>query len=278
MNRTIIDNAGKIKDFTSSPTITPPSQLIVCSPSNLTLTANCVSGNVIWSDNSTGTSLTLSAVGTYAVSAKCTLNGCDSDQSSTTNLEIKAKPSIPTITPPSQLVVCSPSNLTLTANCASGNVIWSNNSTGTSLTLSAVGTYAVSAKCTLNGCDSDQSLATNLEIKAKPTVPTITPPSQIIVCSPSNLTLTANCVSGNVIWSNNSTGTSLTLSAVGTYAISAKCTLNGCDSDQSSVTNLEIKALPNVTATNTGPYTVGQSISLVGSGGGTYSWTGPNNF
>lgn len=102
--------------------------------------------------------------------------------------------------------------------------------------------------------------------------------SQLVVCSPSNLTLTANCVSGNVVWSNNSTGTSLTLSAVGTYAISSKCTLNGCDSDQSSTTNLEIKSLPNVSATNPGPYTVGQSISLVGNGGGTYSWAGPNNF
>ncbi|GGD41024.1 hypothetical protein GCM10011514_01380 [Emticicia aquatilis] len=268
----------EIKAKPSVPTITPPSQLVVCSPSNLSLTANCASGNVVWSDNSTGTSLTLSAVGTYSISAKCVSNGCDSDQSSATNLEIKAKPSVPIITLPSQLVVCSPTTLTLTANCTTGNVVWSNNSTGTSLTLSAVGTYAISAKCTLNGCDSDQSSATNLEIKAKPSIPTIIPPSQLVVCSPTTLTLMANCASGNVVWSDNSTGTSLTLSAVGTYSISAKCVSNGCDSDQSSVTNLEIKALPNVTATNTGPYTVGQSISLVGSGGGTYSWTGPNNF
>ncbi|GGD81981.1 hypothetical protein GCM10011514_52580 [Emticicia aquatilis] len=70
----------------------------------------------------------------------------------------------------------------------------------------------------------------------------------------------------------------MTISAVGTYSISAKCVLNGCESNPSSATSLEIKALPNITAINTGPYTVGQSISLIGNGGGTYSWTGPNNF
>ncbi|MER0442946.1 hypothetical protein, partial [Emticicia sp. W12TSBA100-4] len=93
---------------------------------------------------------------------------------------------------------------------------WSNNSTGTSLTLNSVGTYSISAKCTLNGCESDPSSATNLEIKAKPTTPTITPPSQLVVCSPTSLTLTANCTTGTVLWSNNSTGTSLTLNSVGT--------------------------------------------------------------
>ncbi|MFN3847966.1 MAG: beta strand repeat-containing protein [Spirosomataceae bacterium] len=268
----------EIKAKPSVPTITPPSQLVVCSPSSLTLTATCVSGTVLWSNNSTGTSLTLNSVGTYAISAKCVLNGCDSDPSSVTNLEIKAKPSVPTITPPSQLVVCSPASLTLTANCTTGTVLWSNNSTGTSLTLNSVGTYSISAKCVLNGCESDPSSVTNLEIKAKPSVPTITPPSQLVVCSPSNLTLTANCATGNVVWSNNSTGTSLTLNSVGTYSISAKCTLNGCESDPSSITNLEIKALPVVSATNTGPYTVGQTISLTGGGAGTYSWSGPNNF
>ncbi|MER0437824.1 3-coathanger stack domain-containing protein, partial [Emticicia sp. W12TSBA100-4] len=268
----------EIKAKPSVPTITPPSQLVVCSPTSLTLTATCASGNVVWSNNSTGTSLTLNSVGTYSISAKCVLNGCESDASSATNLEIKAKPSVPTIMPPSQLVVCSPSNLTLTATCQTGNVVWSTGATSTSLILNTVGTYSISAKCTLNGCDSDQSSVTNLEIKAKPSVPTITPPSQLVVCSPSTLELTASCQTGNVVWSTGATSTSLILNTVGTYSISAKCTLNGCDSDQSSATNLEIKALPNVSATNTGPYTVGQSISLVGSGGGTYSWTGPNNF
>ena len=81
-------------------------------------------------------------------------------------------------------------------------------------------------------------------------------------------------------WSEGAaTGSSLTLSAVGTYSIFATCTENGCTSDVSSiVTGLEIKVQPIINTSNTGPYTVGQTINLNGTGIGTYIWTGPNNF
>ena len=54
--------------------------------------------------------------------------------------------------------------------------------------------------------------------------------------------------------------------------------LNSCDSDQSSVTNLEIKAKPNAQASNTGAYSVGQTIQLNATGGSNYSWSGPDGF
>ncbi|GGD83830.1 hypothetical protein GCM10011514_54780 [Emticicia aquatilis] len=277
-------NGLEIKAKPNAPAITPPTTLVVCSPSTLTLTASGCAGTVTWSQGgSTGTSLTLSATGTYAISATCTVNGCTSDASTSVNgLEIKAKPNAPTVTPPTSLSVCSPSSLTLSASGCAGTVTWSQGgSTGTSLTLSAVGTYAVSATCTVNGCTSDASATVNgLEIKAKPNALTITPPTTLVVCSPSTLTLTASGCAGMVTWSPSAaTGTSLTLSAVGTYSISATCTVNGCTSDASTtVTGLEIKATPIITATNTGPYTVGQTINLNGTGGGSYSWNGPNNF
>lgn len=44
-------------------------------------------------------------------------------------------------------------------------------------------------------------------------------------------------------------------------------------------TNLTINQTPQVTATNTGPYFVGQTIALSAtSGGSTYQWAGPNSF
>ncbi|WP_188771616.1 Ig-like domain-containing protein, partial [Emticicia aquatilis] len=277
-------NGLEIKAKPNAPSITPPATLVVCSPSTLTLTASGCAGTVTWSQGAaTGTSLTLSATGTYAISATCTVNGCTSNPSTSVNgLEIKAKPNAPTITPPVSISVCSPSSLTLSASGCAGTVTWSQGgSTGTSLTLSAVGTYSISATCTVNGCTSDASATVNgLEIKAKPNAPSITPPTTLVVCSPSSLTLTASGCAGTVTWSPSAaTGTSLTLSAVGTYSISATCTVNGCTSDPStSVNGLEIKATPIITATNTGPYTVGQTISLIGTGAVSYNWTGPNNF
>ena len=148
------------------------------------------------------------------------------------------------------------------------------------MTLSAVGTYSITATCTDAGSTSVSSSAvTGMEIKAKPTAPTVTAPTEKVVCFPSTLTLTASGCAGTVTWSNAATGTSLTLSTADTYSITATCTVNGCISDASTaVTGLEIKAQPIISASNTGPYTIGQIISLNGTGTGTYIWTGPNNF
>jgi hypothetical protein len=273
----------EIKAKPNAPTVNAPTEKVVCFPSTLTLTASPCVGTVTWSQGAaTGSSLTLSTVGTYSITATCTVNGCTSDASTAvTGLEIKSKPNTPTVNAPTEKVVCFPSTLTLTASPCAGTVTWSQGAaTGSSLTLSTVGTYSITATCTVNGCTSDPSTAvTGLEIKAKPNAPTVNAPTEKVVCFPSTLTLTASGCEGTVTWSNAATGTSLPLSVVDTYSISATCTVNGCISDASiAVTGLEIKAQPIISSSNTGPYTIGQIISLNGTGTGTYIWTGPNNF
>jgi Bacterial Ig domain/Ig-like domain CHU_C associated/PKD-like domain len=239
-----------VKAKPAAPTITPPASLSVCSPSTLTLTASGCAGTVTWSEGAaTGTSLTISAVGTYSISAACTVNGCSSDASTAvTGLEIKAKPAVPTVVAPATLSVCSPSTLTLTASGCAGTITWSEGAAiGTSLTLNAVGIYSVSATCTVNGCTSDASTAiTGLEIKAKPSAPTILAPIQLETCSPGSLTLSTSCQTGTILWSDNSSASSLTVSTVGVYNFTAKCVLNGCESNVSTGVNLEIKQTPTI--------------------------------
>ncbi|MCP9764330.1 hypothetical protein EGI31_15400, partial [Lacihabitans soyangensis] len=110
--------------------------------------------------------------------------------------------------------------------------------------------------------------------------PTITPPNTLVVCSPSTLTLTASNCAGTVTWSEGgATGTSLTLNAVGTYSISATCSVNGCTSEASTIiTGLEVKALPVSSATSNSPICAGGSLNLIGSEGETYLWSGPNSY
>ena len=138
------------------------------------------------------------------------------------------------------------------------------------------GTYSVTIT-DANGCTA--TAITAAIVKPKPPIPVINVPSQSVVCLPSALTLTANGCAGTVTWSDYSTGSSITLSTIGTYSLSAICTIDGCVSEASSlITGLEIKVAPTALASNGGPYIVGQTINLNASNGPNYSWTGPNNF
>lgn len=230
------------------PVINIPAQTSVCQPEKITLTATQCEGTITWFNETTGSTLTLTEAKTYTVTATCTVENCTSKPSEALMIEIKQKPMPPTINPPTQKVVCQPNTLTLTASNCEGTISWNNGaSTGTSFTLNEVNTYTVSATCTVNGCTSDESEQINgLQIKQKPMPPTINPPAQKVVCQPNTLTPTASNCAGTVTWSEAGvTGTSLTLTSVGTYSISATCTVNGCTSDKSeSINGLQIKVKP----------------------------------
>ena len=143
-------------------------------------------------------------------------------------------------------------------------------------TTSLSGVYSVIIT-DVNGCTA--TATTSVIIKPKPPIPVISVPNQTVVCFPNTLTLTASGCAGAVTWSDNSTGSTITLSVIGTYSLSAICTIDGCVSEASLlVTGLEIKITPTAQASNGGPYIVGQTINLSASNGPNYSWTGPNNF
>lgn len=66
-------------------------------------------------------------------------------------------------------------------------------------------------------------------------------------------------------------------STTGTYSVSYNVSgSNTCP--VVATTTVTIIALPSAQASNTGPYSVGQTIQLSATGGLTYSWSGPNGF
>jgi len=68
------------------------------------------------------------------------------------------------------------------------------------------------------------------------------------------------------------------LSAAGTYTVELTNTTTGCAS--SATTDVVIDATPTVSASNTGDYCEGEDveISATGTGGDTYTWTGPDDY
>ncbi len=73
----------------------------------------------------------------------------------------------------------------------------------------------------------------------------------------------------------NPTRPSATTAMAGTYTVVVTGT-GGCSA--TATTSVTVNALPSPGATNTGPFCVGATISLSATGGGTYSWSGPNSF
>ena len=186
--------------------------------------------------------------------------------------------------------ICVGSNVSLSATCTSGTVTWYGSATGTtslgtggsfSYAPSAGTTQAFYAACETTNCNSGRTVTSNtLNVNQIPAAPTVTLTSQAVVCQPATLNLTASGCAGTVTWSDNSTGTSLTISAEGTYNVSATCTIDGCTSGSSTEnTGLVINAPILANPSSDSPKCVGTTLTFNSTVNMTsYAWSGPNSF
>jgi hypothetical protein len=217
---------------------------IVCAGTNVVLSvSNCTNGTVTWSNNATGTSLTVSSSGIY--SAICNINGCNSISSALQTVVVNPNPPTPIVQSNSATnIVCAGTNVILSISNCNGTVNWSNNATGNSLTVSSSGTYT--AICSANGCNSPSSSLQTVVINPIPPTPNVTSnDADNIVCVGTNVVLSVNnCTNGTVTWSNNATGASVTVSSSGTY--SATCSINGCTSPSSALQNVVVNPIPAI--------------------------------
>lgn len=68
----------------------------------------------------------------------------------------------------------------------------------------------------------------------------------------------------------------VSFTAPGTYTVTHTITNAGCTTSASSL--ITVNPMPTVTANNNSPICAGGNVSFTSTGGGTYSWTGPNSF
>jgi len=91
--------------------------------------------------------------------------------------------------------------------------------------------------------------------------------------------LTASgCEIGTIKWSNTQEGTSISLAPTSSSNFTAACSIQGCkNSPPSNEVSLQVNKA-TATAGNSGPFYVGESIKLSGSGGVKYAWSGSASF
>jgi uncharacterized repeat protein (TIGR01451 family) len=184
--------------------------------------------------------------------------------------------------------ICAGATLNLTASTLpsatgyswsgpNGFTATSQNPTISSATVAATGTYTVTVtNSAIVGCTATASIS--VVVNALP-VPTITAP--VTVCAPATPTLTAGggtsyawSASGGGSISGATNVASVTATSSGTYNVTV--TSNGCTATTS--TTVTINPLPIATASSNSPICVGSTLNLTATGGGTYSWEGPNGF
>ena len=256
----------------------PTTTILTCATPSITLTATG-GGTYSWSNGTAvvgaASGLNVTSPGTYTVTVT-SASGCTATASQIITQDIS--PPVVAITPPStSILTCTTTSVNLTAT-GGGTYSWSNGTTvvGTTATIAvnAPGTYTCTVTGT-NGCTScvAQVITQNISL---PNSTIATPSTTILTCTTPSIDLQA---SGGISysWSNgtSSIGTSSLISAStpGTYTVTATGT-NGCIGTSSQVITQNI-SLPNAAITS--PATTiltctTPSITLTGTGGGTYSW------
>ena len=266
-----------------------------CAGSTITLNTPTIAGATYsWTgpsayssalQNPTIAGATATMAGTYSVTV--TSGGCTS-LAGTTTVVVNPLPTTPTATNTGPY--CVGSTITLaTPTVAGASYSWTGPSAFTSTlqnptrpgaTVAMAGTYSVTI--TVSGCTSLAG-TTTVVVNALPATPTATNTGPY--CVGSTITLATPTVAGATYsWTGPSAFTSAlqnptrpaaTVAMAGTYSVTV--TVGGCTS-LAGTTTVVVNALPATpTATNTGPYCAGTTITLATPtvAGATYAWTGP---
>ncbi|MDP2384931.1 MAG: PKD-like domain-containing protein [Bacteroidota bacterium] len=220
--------------------------------------------------------------GVYTIVA--TANGCNSIPAFV-NVIVNPNPNV--IVSASPTVACSGEDITLTASGAT-TIVWDYQTTsGGTLQLNDVlvsntGYYPVEITDG-NGCmDRDSVLIT---VNQTPGTPLISSPDAIL-CVGEDLQLNANSTGAiSYSWTGpnafsssqqNPTLTNVNVTQAGVYTVNASA--NNCTSIDTTII-IAVNSMPvaNASASNT-LVCSGSDVTLFGSGGTTYAWTGPNSF
>jgi hypothetical protein len=241
---------------TASPKTTPAAPIVnvVDNCDGTSTLSTSATGNLLWSNSATTSSITVNSAGTYSVNT--TINACTS-----TNGFAMASPKT-TPTAPIVSVVDNCNGTSILSTSASGNLLWSNGATTSSITVNTVGTYSVNT--TINACTSANGFAT-ASPKTTPAAPNVN-----VVDNCNGTSILSTSASGNLLWSNGATTSSITVNTAGTYSVNT--TINVCTSANGFATaNTQAAITLNLNPNTTICY--GASTNLSCSGANSYIWS-----
>jgi hypothetical protein len=263
-----VDSVIVTQDITK-PTlsVTAPATL-TCATTAVSLSATSTGSTITWTGFPAGQNpISVSAPGKYYVTAR-SVTGCTRIDSVIVTQDI-TKPML-SVTAPATLT-CAITSVNLTAASAGSTINWTGFAAGENpITVSAPGKYYVTAR-SATGCTAIDSVTVTQDI-TKPNLSITTP--AILTCAITSVNLTATST-GTIRWTGFAAGENpITVSAPGTYYVTARGT-TGCTTID-SVKVLQDITKPTVSITAPATLTCATTtISLsAASTGTTITWTG----
>ena len=261
----------------------PLTSILTCTTTTINLTATG-GGTYSWSNGTTNVgstaSINVTAPGVYTVTVTGA-NGCTGTANSNITQDIVAPTTSIVSFANTTVLDCNINVITLAASGAGGWVSssWSNGTTvittNNNISVTTPGTYTVSVTGT-NGCigTATQVITQNI---TQPNALITNPLTTILTCSTPTISLTGtgggtySWMDGNGVIGTNAT---INITTANTYTLIVTGA-NGCDATSSiTITDNFLAPIVSVTASNTVLSCTNTSITLVASGGGSYSWTG----
>lgn len=282
---TSISSNVTVTQNTTTPTVSANTTTSsICIGATTTISATGVGVNTyIWNPgNLSGATQILSPTSTtvYTVTGTNTVSGC----SATSTVAITVN-TLPTITAgPTKSLTCASSFTTVTCSSVGGTSYnWNgpgiiSGYTTTNCNVGSPGTYTVFAISPF-GCNSTN---TTVLVVSNTTPPSVSASATgTLSCSTSTVALNGGPASGVTYqwsgpgFSGGTTSQNAIANAVGSFTLKVTSSVNSCTNSATTVVSQNITP-PSASASNASTLTcVTTTASLIGSGGGTYMWSGP---
>ncbi|MBI3510116.1 MAG: gliding motility-associated C-terminal domain-containing protein [Bacteroidetes bacterium] len=267
-----------VSSNTTPPTvIATTSGNLSCTVLSVTLTGTSAGNTMVWNGGAlvnAANPATVSAAGSYTVTATDATNGCTATQ--TVTVTSSATPPAVTATA-SGNITCTTTSITLTGTSAGNTMVWNGGALVNApnpATVSATGTYTCTATDPVTGCTN----TTTVTVTANTTPPVVTATGGTLTCFTTSVVLTGTSAGNTMVWNGGALVNApnpATVSATGTYTVTATDPANGCTATQ-TVTVTSNTTPPTVTATSSGNISCTNPTStLTGtSAGSTMVWNG----
>ncbi len=241
--------------------VVPPAingDLAFCNGESTTLTADGNFVSYTWSNGSTSSMTTVSQTGNVGVTVT-DANGCTSESSVMISQNLNPDPMISGATS-----ICPNTSTQLSVDASFTNYQWSNNTNTNSISVTQQGTFTVTVTDT-NGCTGTNEVTVTVTPQLQPTINGVT-----TICDGASTTLEGDSGFATYLWSDNSNGQDLTVTAAGTYTLTVT-DATGCTGSAEVMVNTNVAPTPVITGDDS--FCAGESASLNAGAFDSYIWS-----